>query len=175
MDCLPLLGQDHAAELGPVRTENAEPDSHWYGLVRAPRMVLSTAMTVLSFFLRWCRCACRTMTPGGHRGLRGLGPGASAGSWIPTSGPAPLEGPDVGVHRSDEARTVMCSYIAVRLRQPASTPAMFRDRIVKQVMAHYASVPGAVTFLRTWVRGWRDRTAMVEDDVVAGSSGRGID
>ena len=37
----------------------------------------------------------------------------------------------------------MCSYIAVRLRQPASTPAMFRDRIVKQVMAHYASVPGA--------------------------------
>ena len=72
------------------------------------------------------------MTPGGHRGLRGLGPGASAGSWTPTSGSAPLEGPDVGVHRSDEVRTVMCSYIAVRLRQPASTPAMFRDRIVNR-------------------------------------------
>ena len=43
-----------------------------------------------------------------------------------------MEGPDVGVHRSDEVRTVMCSYIAVRFRQPASTPAMFRDRIVNR-------------------------------------------
>ena len=29
--------------------------------------------------------------------------------------------------------------------------------------------------LRTWVRGWRDRAVVVEDDIGAGSWGRGID
>jgi len=30
-------------------------------------------------------------------------------------------------------------------------------------------------FLRTWVRGWRDKAVVVEDDIGAGSQDEGID
>lgn len=48
--------------------------------------------------------------------------------------------------RSDEVRSVVCSYIAVRLRQPVSPPAMFRDRIVNRSWrtTHLSLGPGHV-------------------------------
>ena len=33
---------------------------------------------------------------------------------------------------------------------------------------------GSVTFLRTWVRGWRDRAVVVEDGISAGSQDEGM-
>ena len=45
----------------------------------------------------------------------------------------------------------------------------------KQVMTHTRLSRGSVTLLRTWTRGWRDRTVVVEDDISAGSQDEGID
>lgn len=44
--------------------------------------------------------------------------------------------------RSAPVRSVVCSHIAVRLRQPASTPVMARDGTVGRPQAHAPTVPG---------------------------------
>ena len=65
-------------------------------------------------------------------------------------------------------RPVVCSQMAVRLRQPASTPVtQGQDR--EQAVAHAPPIPRSVMFLRTWVRGWRTRADVVADDISAGS------
>ena len=71
--------------------------------------------------------------------------------------------------RSDGVRSVAYSHIAVRLRQPASTPVTARDRTVNRLWRTPRLLRGSVMFLRTWVRGWRDRADVVEDDIGAGS------
>ena len=70
--------------------------------------------------------------------------------------------------RSGGGRSVVCSQMAVRLRQPASTPVtQGQDR--EQAVAHAPPIPRSVMFLRTWVRGWRTRADVVADDISAGS------
>ena len=71
--------------------------------------------------------------------------------------------------RSDGVRSVVCSQMAVRLRQPASTPVTARDRTVNRLWRTPRRSRGSVMLLRTWARGWRDRTDVVEDDISAGS------
>ena len=44
--------------------------------------------------------------------------------------------------RSAAVRSVVYSHIAVRLRQPASTPVMARDRTIGRPQAHTPTVPG---------------------------------
>ena len=39
----------------------------------------------------------------------------------------------------------------------------------EQAVAHAPPIPGSVMFLRTWVRGWRARADVVDDDISAGS------
>jgi len=77
--------------------------------------------------------------------------------------------------RSVAVRSVVCSHIAVRLRQPASTPVMARDSTVSRSWRTPRLSRGSVTLLRTWVRGRRDKAFVVEDDISAGSQDEGID
>ena len=77
--------------------------------------------------------------------------------------------------RSAAVRSVACSHIAVRLRQPASTPVTARDRTVDRSWRTPRLSRGSVMFLRTWTRGWRDKAFVVEDDISAGSQDEGID
>ena len=72
-------------------------------------------------------------------------------------------------------RSVVCSRIAVRLRQPASTPVMARDRTADRLWCTPRRSRGSVMFLRTWARGWRDKAFVVGDDIGAGSQDEGID
>ena len=59
--------------------------------------------------------------------------------------------------------------VAVRLRQPASTPVTAWDRTVNRLWRTPRRSRGSVMFLRTWARGWRDRADVVEADISAGS------
>ena len=58
----------------------------------------------------------------------------SDGKSCPSSSPKEL--------RSVPVRSVVCSHIAVRLRRPASTPVMARDKTVGRPQAHTPPVPG---------------------------------
>ena len=79
------------------------------------------------------------MTSGGHQRQRGPGPAEPGGWSTPTEEPAPpLASPRAS--RSAPVRSVACSHIAVRLRQPAGTPVTARDRTVDRVMAHTPSI-----------------------------------
>ena len=64
---------------------------------------------------------------------------------------------------------MVCSQMAVRLRQPASTPVTARDRTVNRLWRTPRRSRGSVMFLRTWARGWRDKADVVADDISAGS------
>ena len=77
--------------------------------------------------------------------------------------------------RSAPVRSVACSHIAIRLRQPASTPVTARDKTVNRLWRTPRLSRGSVMFLRTWTRGWRDKAFVVEDDISAGSQDEGID
>ena len=136
--------------------------------VWAPRMVLpSAAITLRALMvlvrvhnhdLRWAS------RPAGSRSCRTRRMVDSDGRGCPSSSPR---------DRSSAAvRSVACSHIVVRLRQPAGTPVMARDRTVGRPQAHTHRSLGSATFLRTWVRGRRGRAVVVEDDVGAGSWGR---
>ena len=71
--------------------------------------------------------------------------------------------------RSDGVRSVVCSQMAVRLRQPASTPVTARDRTANRLWRTPRRSRGSVMFLKTWARGWRDKADVVADDISAGS------
>ena len=111
---------------------------------RAPRTVLpSTAMTVLPSMvpvrvqhqdLKW---ALRSV---GSRSCRTLRMVDSDGSAFPASKPR--------ASRSAAVRSVVCSHIAVRLRQPASTPVMARDSTVNRLWRTPRLSRGSVTFLK---------------------------
>ena len=70
---------------------------------------------------------------------------------------------------------MVCSRIAVRLRQPASTPVTARARTADRLWRTPRRSRGSVMFLRTWARGWRDKAFVVGDDIGAGSQDEGID
>ena len=76
--------------------------------------------------------------------------------------------------RSDGVRSVVCSQMAVRLRQPASTPVTARDRTVNRLWRTPRRSRGSVMFLRTWARGWRDRADVVTRVIGAGSQDEGM-
>ena len=71
-------------------------------------------------------------------------------------------------------RSVVCSHIAVRLRQPASTPVTARDRTVGRSWRTPRLSRGSVMLLRTLVGGWRDRAVVMADNIGAGSQDEGM-
>lgn len=76
--------------------------------------------------------------------------------------------------RSAAVRSVACSRIAVRLRHPARTPATDRDSTVGRSRRTPRQSRGSVTFLTTWVRGWRDKAVMAEDGISTRSQDEGM-
>ena len=131
--------------------------------VRAPRMVLpSTAITVrpLMVPVRVHNHALSSASrSAGSRSCRTRRIVDSDGRSCPSSSPRE--------RRSAPVRSVVCSHIAVRLRQPASTPVMDRDRTVGRSWRTPRRSLGSATFLRTWTRGWRDKAVVVEDALAA--------
>ena len=129
--------------------------------VRAPRMVLpSTAITVrpLMVPVRVHNHALSSASrSAGSRSCRTRRIVDSDGRAWPASTPKD--------RRSAPVRSVVCSHIAVRLRQPASTPVMARDSTVGRSWRTPRRSLGSATFLRTWTRGWRDKAVVVEDDI----------
>ena len=57
------------------------------------------------------------------------------------------------VSRSVAVRSVVCSQMAVRLRQPASTPVMARDRTVNRLWRTPRRSRGSVMFLKNLGQG----------------------
>lgn len=86
---------------------------------------------------RWCCCACRTMKPGGRRGLQCPPPGAPTGSSTPRGGFAPLVGPE---------RRSVGDVLPYRYhRQAATADERSRDGQGQdggQAVAHPAPIPG---------------------------------
>ena len=80
------------------------------------------------------------MTSVVRRGLRAPGPAGPVGSLTADGRAWPASTPKD--RRSAPVRSVVCSHIAVRLRQPASTPVTARDSTVGRPQAHAPTVPG---------------------------------
>ena len=138
----PRLGSGPYRQPGPGPREDAAPDSHWC----EPRAWSYRPQRPLCG-PRWCCRACRTMKPGGRRGLQNPPPGVPTGSSTPRGGFAPLVRSRAPVSRRRVAISLSPSGCCSRRALPRWSGTGWRAGCGAP-RAH----PGSVTFLRAWVR-----------------------